>query len=98
MDFSKVAKVLTEPSAGNALAALKDLARQNKPHMRDIITSPGIGWRVTVVGKTKPRLKIVWPGARVLNYHPQYAAEWRDLRRGGAYRAIMARAKQLVDK
>lgn len=98
MNFLKVAKALTEPSAGNTISALKDIERQNKPHLRDVITQPGIGWRVTVTGKNKPRLKIIWPAARILNTRPKYAAEWRDLRRGGAYRAIMARAKQLVDR
>ena len=96
LNFQKVAEALTKPGVGSTVSALRDLARQSQPHLRDLITTPGVGWRVQVKGKRKQVLSITFPAARILNRRPQYARAFGDLRRGGAYRAIRARTADLV--
>lgn len=96
MNFTKAALALTSGSPGAMISALRDLSKNMGPRLRDIITVPGIGWRVNGrPGRRRFTTTITWPGAAKLNTRPQYAAEFRDLRRGGHLKAIQARAAQL---
>ena len=81
------------------LAASRALASGggSKPHLRDLITRPGIGHRILVGGNTQAKITITYPAARPLNANPQYGEELRDLTLAG-YRdwtAIISRANQL---
>lgn len=95
-NFAKAALALAKGSTGAAIAALRDLAKQTGPHLRSVITKPGIGWRVQATGTARRlAVRITWPAASKLNYRPQFAAEFRDLRRGGHFRRIQSRAAAL---
>jgi hypothetical protein len=79
--------------------ALSAVAAQSRPHMRDLVTKPGIGHQIRSSGSTRINLTLTWPGARVLNTHPVYADEFRDLTKGGNrdWRAILRRAREIFD-
>lgn len=100
LNFQKVTEAILKPSTGSVVSALRDLDRQMRPHLKDTVTKPGIGWRIRLTGKRRKTLRIAWPATRMsgLNGTPYAAAEWKDLKRGGAAIAILGRAKQLVDQ
>jgi len=95
VNWARLATALTKPSAGNIQGALRDLARQTMPHMRDMISKPGIGWRIKVSGKRKVKVTLSYPGARILNRKPEFAEEFRDLDRGGTAMRMRTRARFL---
>jgi hypothetical protein len=103
VDLSRVAlrlaKVAQGPNTAATVAVLRELAKALAPRMRDLVVMPGIGHRITRVGGARRvAVRIAWPGARVLNragggtYAAAYRTQFADLQRGGAWRAIVARA------
>ena len=68
-----------------------------RPHMRDLVTKPGIGHTIAVSGVSKLRIMMTWPAARPLNANPQYGEEFRDLTLAGGrdWWAIKARASAI---
>jgi hypothetical protein len=85
--------------AATLLAASRLLASSaTKPHLRDLITRPGIGHRILLGGSgARAKITITYPAARALNANPAYADELRDLSLAN-YRdwlAITARARQI---
>lgn len=98
LNWLKVAQALTKPSAGGIQSALRSMARQSKPHMRDQITIPGVGHNIAVSGAKKIKIKLSYPAARQLNYRPYFAAEFSDLKRGGTFGRLRMRAKKLFNR
>jgi hypothetical protein len=95
----RLAKVAQGPNTAATVAVLRELAKAMAPRMRDLVTLPGIGHRVTRSGgRGRVSVRITWPGARALNrsgggaYAVAYRAQFADLQRGGAWRAIVGRA------
>ncbi|MCX7032433.1 MAG: hypothetical protein NT046_00450 [Arenimonas sp.] len=85
--------------AATLLAASRLLASSaSRPHLRDLITQPGIGHRILVGGSgARSKITITYPAANMLNRNPQYGEELRDLSLAN-YRdwlAITARANQI---
>lgn len=97
LNWAKAAEALLTPSTGSAIAALKDLARQQQPRLASQILIPGIGWAVRASGKTRVVIKLVHPAAKMLNYRPKYAREFADLKRGGQLKLIRRRAQEIFD-
>lgn len=90
LSILRVLEAAARPSTGAFIAAARDLANQTQMPMRNRVTIPGVGHRVTVRGKRRLVVRISWPGANILNRekNPRHREEWRDLQRGGAVRAI----------
>lgn len=85
--------------AATLLAASRALASTaSKPHLRDLITRPGVGHRILHGGSgARAKITITYPAARALNANPVYADELRDLSLAN-YRdwlAITNRARQI---
>lgn len=86
---------------GILLAASRALtANPNRPHLRDLITRPGVGHHIIAAGNATVRVTMTFPAARALNANPQYADELRDLSKAGYrdWRAILARTRQLFNQ
>ena len=82
---AKIAQALqglasAQPGAAQLLAAGRALTSSNgRPHLRDLITRPGIGHRILVGGSAKAKVTVTFPAARALNANPVYGDELRDL-------------------
>lgn len=83
-----------------ASQALTAAAQRGRTPLRQAILRPGTGHRIVVTSGARPTVTITYPAARMLNAHPHYAEQLRDLTRGGArdWRAIVARADRLFDR
>ncbi len=95
LNWLKVAQALTKPSASGIQGALRSMARQAKPHMRDQITIPGVGHNISVSGSKQIKVTLTYRAARPLNARPYFAAEFRDLARGGTFGRMRQRANTL---
>jgi hypothetical protein len=94
------AKLATGIAKGNAIAALRALQDMSRnAHTATLVQRPG-GYLISSSdGSRTTRVKITFPGARVLNKLGAkgeiYRQEFRDLNRGGDLNNILIRADEL---
>jgi len=102
VDFKRLALAIL---SGKAETIARAAQKTFTPHMRDLVTRPGVGFNLTTSGKTTVRTRLTFPGARILNRGGKdpgqmalYRKQFADLDLGGGVdrKWIMARFAALL--